>query len=120
MRVFPTAVEEILCHTGTRCFMRSSAVSDDRAIVGNLIQVLVDLVGRHSDRAWQFLIRLSPGLRVPRIDKSELLAAIHPLRNLVWCNSCCFHSAFSYGTYEGHGYHEPNKFPSQFWAFLYC
>ena len=56
MHILPTAIGEFLCHTGTRSLVRSSAVSDDGAIVRNLVQVLIDLVSGHPDRARQFLI----------------------------------------------------------------
>jgi hypothetical protein len=76
MHILPTAIGKFLCHTGTRSLMRSSAVSNDCPIVRNFADVLIHLIGRHSDRSRQFLIGLSPRLRVARIEKRELLSAV--------------------------------------------
>jgi len=100
MHVFPTAIGKFLCHTGTRSLVRSSAVSDDGAIVRNLVDVLIHLVSGHSDRARQFLIGLRPRLRIPRIDKCEPFAAVQPFTNFVDCNSCNFHSVDSLASRE--------------------
>jgi hypothetical protein len=80
--------------------------------VRDLVEMLLHLAGRNSNRAGQFLIRLSPRLRISRIDKGELLAPIQPLANLVNCDSGCFHN-MEYATAERHSYHEANKFVSQ-------
>ena len=56
--------------------------------------MLIDCVSRHSNRTGQFLIGLTPRLRISRIDKRELLAAIQPLCDLVHCNSCYLHAYY--------------------------
>ena len=94
MHILPTAIGEFLCHTGTRSLVRSSAVSDDCTIVRNLVDVLVDLVSGHPDRARQFLIRLCPGRGISRIQKRQPFAAVQTFTNFVDCDSCDFHSAF--------------------------
>jgi hypothetical protein len=94
MHILPTAIREFLCHTGTRRLVRSRAVSNDGAIVWNFVGVLIDCVSRHSNRTGQFLIGLTPRLRISRIDKRELLAAIQPLCDLVHCNSCYLHAYY--------------------------
>ncbi len=38
VNVFPAVVHQQLCHTGTGCFVRSSAVSDDRPVTRDLIE----------------------------------------------------------------------------------
>ena len=92
MSIFPTAIREFLCHTGTRSLVRSRAVSDHRAIVRNFGEMLLDFVSGHPNRARQFLVRLRPRYRIARINKSERLAPIHPFADLVDCNSCSFHN----------------------------
>src|SRR5918911_81442 len=59
--------------------MRSSAVSDDSPVARNLVEVLLDLVRRHADRAWQLRFGLAPSLRVARVHEGERLASVHPL-----------------------------------------
>ena len=76
VHVFPTAFGEFLCHTGTRSLVRSSAISDDCAIVRDLGEMLCHLVRGYPDRGRQFLISLAPCLRIPRIDKSELFPSV--------------------------------------------
>jgi len=92
MHVLPTAIREFLCHTGTGPLARSSAVSDDSAVVRNLVEMLAYLIGRHSNGVWQLQVRLPPRLRISRINKRERLTTINPLANLVDCDSCSFHS----------------------------
>jgi len=48
MRVFPTTIREFLRHPGAGCFVRSSAVGYDRAVLWNLIEMFRDLIGRHA------------------------------------------------------------------------
>jgi len=54
--------------------------------------MLIDFLGGHAYRARQLLISLSPRRRISRIDKRELLPAVHPLPNFVNRNSCRFHN----------------------------
>lgn len=107
--VLPTVIREFLCHTGTRSFVRSSTVGDNRSIVRDLIGVLIHFFGRHSNRAGQLPISLSPRRRIARIHKRELLAPVHPRRDFVDCNSCHFHNVLLSHT-EKRGYHEQHKF----------
>lgn len=109
VHTFPTMIGKFLCHTGTGCFARSSAVSNNSAIMRNLVEVLINFLSRDSERAGQFLIRLSPRGRIPCIQKCELLTAVQPLCNFVSCNSCNFHGS-ELRTGRKRGYHELNKF----------
>jgi hypothetical protein len=92
MHILPTAIDEFLCHTGTRSFVRSSTVRDHRSIVWDLVEMLIDFLGGNAYRARQLLLSLSPRRRISRINKRELLPAVHPLSNFINRNSCRFHN----------------------------
>lgn len=109
MRILPTAIGEFLCHTGTRSFVRSRAVSDHCTIVRNLADVLLQFVGRHADRTRQFPVRFRPRRWISRIDKRERLPAIQPLSYFVHCDSCCLHNALLLQV-KKRQYHEQDKF----------
>jgi hypothetical protein len=94
MHILPTAIRELLRHTGARCFVRSGAIGYDGAVLWNFIEVLSKLFLGHPDRIRQFLIRFRPGLRVSDVDKRELLAAIHPFFYFVGRDSGYFHATF--------------------------
>jgi len=49
MDVLPTTFSEFLRHTGAGCFVRSSAVSYDCAILRYLIEMYLDLIGGHAN-----------------------------------------------------------------------
>ena len=93
MDILPTAIRELLCHTGTRSFVRSRAVSDDHAIVRDLLEVLIHFAGGNPDRTRKLLVRFRPCLRISRIDKRERLSPVQPFANLIYCNSCCLHNS---------------------------
>ena len=49
MHVYPAARGQILRHPGVRSFARSSAVGNHRAVVRNLIEMLLEFVGGNSN-----------------------------------------------------------------------
>jgi hypothetical protein len=54
MHVFPTGFGEFLRHTGARMFVRSSAVSYDRAVFGNFIEMLGEFIAGYANGVGQF------------------------------------------------------------------
>ena len=92
MNVFPTTIRELLCHTGTRCFVRSCAVCDDCTIVRNLVEMLFHFAGRYANRGGKFLVGFSPRLRISRINKRELFAPVQPFCDFIYYDSCCLHN----------------------------
>jgi len=95
MNVFPTAISEFLRHTGAGSFVRSSAVSYDRAVSWYLIEMFRELIGGNAQSVRQFLIRLSPRGRISCVKKRKLLATIQPFAYFIGSNSRCFHFATS-------------------------
>jgi hypothetical protein len=91
MDIFPTTVNECLRHTGAGCFVRSSAVSYNRAVLWYLIEMFLDLIGGHAKSIRQFLIRLSPRRWITGINERELFATIQPLSYFIRSDSRCFH-----------------------------
>ena len=49
MHVFPTTFRKFLRHPGARCFVRSSAIGDNRAILWYFIDVCRELFSGDSD-----------------------------------------------------------------------
>src|SRR5688572_16834589 len=93
MHVLETAFCKLLRHTGARCLMRSSAVSNHSSIVRNLFEVLLDFIRRNAYSAWQFHSRFSPGFGIASVDKRKLFIAIHSFFNFIHRDSCYFHLA---------------------------
>jgi len=91
MNIFPTAVNKFLRHTGAGCFVRSSAIGYNCAVLWYLIEMFLDLIGGHAQSIRQFRIRLPPRRRIPCIDKRELFATLQPLSYFIRSNSRCFH-----------------------------
>ena len=91
MNVFPTTLREFLRHPGAGSFVRSGAVSYDRAILWYLIEMFRELVRGNAQRVRQFLIRFSPRRRVACIKKRKLLPPIQSLSYFISSDSRCFH-----------------------------
>jgi hypothetical protein len=103
MNILPTTVTELLRHPGAGCFVRSSAVGYDRAVLWYLIEMFLDLIGRHAKSIRQFFIRLSPRRRIPCINERELFATIKTLSYFIRSDSCYFHYHLHYSTiYRNH------------------
>lgn len=79
--------------------MRSSAVGYDRAIPGYLIEMFLNFLRGHAHSIRQFLIRLSPGGRIPCVNERELFSTIETLSYFVCSDSCCFHCHLHYPDY---------------------
>jgi hypothetical protein len=56
MNILPTTVTEFLRHTGAGCFVRSSAVGYNRAVLWYFIEMFLDLIGGHAKSIRQFLV----------------------------------------------------------------
>lgn len=91
MDIFPTTFTEFLRHTGAGCFVRSRAVGYHCAILWYLIEMFLDLIGRHAKSIRQFPIRLSPRRRIACVDERKLFATIKTLSYFVRSDSSCFH-----------------------------
>src|ERR1051325_5630012 len=91
MDILPAVLHQDLRHTGARCFVRSSTVSNDGAVSRNFIEMLFHIVGGSADRSGQFRRRFTPSVWIARVDECKHLAAIHTLLNFINSNSGCFH-----------------------------
>jgi len=91
MNVFPTAFTQFLRHPGAGCFVWSSAVGYNCAILWYLTEMFGDLVCGYANSIRQFLIRFSPRRGISRVDKRKLLATLHSLPDFVRRDPCCFH-----------------------------
>lgn len=56
MNVFPTGFGEFLRHPGAGSLVRSSAVRDHRAVFGDFVQMLRELIAGYANGVGQFLI----------------------------------------------------------------
>ena len=81
--------------------MWSGAVGNDAAILWQVVQFLRHIVGEHSERIWQCCLPLTPCCRIPGIDESELLAAIHSFLDFVHRHTCWFHLLHSFADFWG-------------------
>jgi hypothetical protein len=91
MNIFPTMFAEFLRHTGTGCFVRSGAIGYDCAVFWYLIEMFLDLIGRHANGIRQRLIRFSPRRRISRVDERKLFAPIKTFSYFIDSDSSCFH-----------------------------
>src|SRR6266568_6014669 len=64
-----TVLTKLLRQTGAGILVRSSAVRDNGFVLGNLGNVLVEIVQRNANRPLHFHVRLRPCLGVARIDE---------------------------------------------------
>src|SRR5688572_13845238 len=91
VNVLPTVFHQCLCHTGTRCLVRSSTVGNDCAVARNLIDNLFHFISGDANGARQLAVCFTPRLWIAGVDKRKRLAASHSLLDFIDSNSCCFH-----------------------------
>src|SRR6266404_2819958 len=91
MNILITVGREFLRHPGAGVFVRSSTVGDYCAVMRNFRQMFFNFVSGHPHRAGQLGFGFAPSYRIARVDKSKLLAAIHPFFHFINCDSCYFH-----------------------------
>jgi hypothetical protein len=78
-------------HSGAAFLIGTSAISDDRPALGDVLQVFLDLSARHSNGAWQPATRLTPIHQAARVNKSEALPAIDSFHDFSRCKLGWFH-----------------------------
>jgi len=91
MHIPEALCNQLLRHTGARSFIRSSTISDDRAIARDFRKVLLDIIGRHPDSSGQFCFGFTPGYGISRVNKRKFLPTIHSFLDLVHSDSRSFH-----------------------------
>ena len=101
MHVFPTTFTQFLRHPGAGCFVRSSAIRYDRAVLRYLIEMCCDLVGGHAQSVRQLLVRLTPRRWIPCVNKREFFATVQALSNFIRSDPRCLHSRCFHGYLHG-------------------
>ncbi len=77
--ILKAAVAQYLRHPGAGSLVRSGAIRNDQATLGDVRAVALNFVGRYADRTRQLDGRGSPRFGVARVEEDERLATIHLL-----------------------------------------
>ena len=88
---FEADISQSSCRTGTRSFLRSRAIGNNQLVARQLVGMKLDLVRGDSQGARQFLIGLSPGFFVSRIDQYSFLTTLDPIYKINRSNSRWLH-----------------------------